>query len=66
MTEKMNVLVNDFQKFSGKYVATRSFTDKDVVASGKDPLKVMEDAKKKGIEDPVVFFVPRKDTVYIY
>lgn len=61
-----NVLVNDAEKYSGQYVATRSFTDKAVVASGKDPLKLIAEVKDLGVEDPVVFFVPKEDVVQIY
>ncbi|HBR17112.1 MAG: hypothetical protein A3G39_04230 [Deltaproteobacteria bacterium RIFCSPLOWO2_12_FULL_43_16] len=60
------VLVNDIEKYGGKYVATRSFTNSDVVASGDDMVKVYNEAKDKGIDDPVVFYVPEKDMVYIY
>ena len=61
-----NVLVNDADKYGGQYVATKSFTDKDVVTSGPDLIEVYNEAKKKGADDPVVFFVPEKDVVQIY
>ncbi|MDT8316934.1 MAG: DUF5678 domain-containing protein [bacterium] len=61
-----NILVNDGEKYSGQYVATRSFTDKDVVASGTDPLKLIAEVKGLGVGDPVVFFVPKEDVVQIY
>ena len=60
------VLVNDIEKYSGKYVATRTFADKNVISFGDDPVKVFHDAKKAGANDPVVFYVPEKDTVHIY
>ena len=60
------VLVRNSEKYSGKYVATRTFQDKEVVVSGTDPAKVFNDAKKRGVEDPVVFYVPEKDIVQIY
>ncbi len=59
------VLVNNIEKYSGKYVATKTFEDKDVISFGDDPVKVFNEAKKTGDEDPVVFYVPEKDTVYI-
>ena len=59
-------LVQDGEKYGGQYVATRSFQDKEVISFGTDPLKVFEEAKRRGIEDPVIFYVPRKDMVHIY
>jgi Family of unknown function (DUF5678) len=61
-----NVLVKDGEKYSGKYVATRSFKDKAAVCSGKDLVDVLNRAKAKGVKDPVVFYVPEKDMVHIY
>jgi len=60
------VLVNDSEKYGGLFVATKSFLDKDVVTSGSDLVEVYNEAKKKGIENPVVFFVPEKGMVHIY
>lgn len=61
-----NVLVKEAEKYSGLFVATLSFTSKDVISFGKDASSVFEDAKKKGADDPVVFFVPERDMVHIY
>ncbi len=63
---KASVLINDIEKYSGKYVATKSFLDKNVISSGKNPVKVYNAAKKKGINDPVIFYIPEKDVVQIY
>ncbi len=60
------VLINDAEKYGGQYVATRTFQDKTVLASGSDPAKVYNYAKRKGADDPVVFYVPKKDVVQIY
>lgn len=60
-----NILVTN-KKYSGKHVAMKSFTDKTVVASGNDVEKVYAAAQKKGVADPVMLFVPKKDTTYIY
>lgn len=59
-------LTNDGRKYAGKFVATGSFNDKTVVASGKDPLKVREKAINSGHASPVVFFVPAKNSIHIY
>lgn len=60
-----NVLVAN-KKYSGKYVALKSFFDKHVVASGDDPVKVVASAKKKGYMDSVLLFVPGNDTVHVF
>lgn len=59
-------LTNGGKKYVGKFVATRSFNDKNVVASGNDPQKVISRASQKGCNSPVVFFVPNKDVLRIY
>ena len=59
-------LVSNQKRYSGKYVATRSFKNKKVIASGTDPLKVYERAKKLGVREPVLLYVPEKDEVLIY
>lgn len=61
-----NILINNGAKYAGLYVATRSFVDKDVISYGNDPVKVFNEAIKKGIQEPVVFYVPKKDVVQIY
>ena len=61
-----HVLVQDSESYSGQYVATKSFTDKEVVSHGNDPVQVSGEAKEKGIDDPVVFYIPNKDVVQIY
>jgi len=63
---KPMLLINDCEKYSGKYVAKRSFQDLVVVSSGADPQEVVKEAKEKGVKDPVVFYVPEKDLVHIY
>ena len=44
----------------GKYIVTDSFTSNKVIASGKDPSKVLDEAAKKGVKDPVINFVYKK------
>lgn len=61
-----SVLLKDGNKYGGKYVATRSFSNSEVLSSGADPAKVLERARKKGARDPVVFYVPVKGMVHIY
>lgn len=59
-------LLSNGEAYTGKYVAVEDFGKKDVLASGADPLKVLEEAKFHGAKEPVVFFVPEKGMVYIY
>jgi hypothetical protein len=66
MPTKRNILVKDSEKFGGKFVATRSFKNKKVVSHGTDPTKVFNEAKEKGVRDPVVFYVPQKNITQIY
>lgn len=54
------------KRYKGKYVAMRSFKDRTVVASGLKPVEVMARAVKKGVQSPVLLFVPEKNTVNIY
>ena len=60
-----DVLVAE-DKYDGKYVALRSFTDREVVASGSDPVAVMNAAKDRGAANPVLFFVPKRDMTFVY
>ncbi len=61
-----NVLLKDSAKYSGTYVATRSFNHKTPICWGHDPVEVRKKAEEKGAKDPVVFYVPVKDMVHIY
>jgi hypothetical protein len=54
------------KKYEGKYVALESFTNNRVVASGKDPLRVMNAAGKTGVKEPAIIFIPKENMTYIY
>jgi len=58
-------LIKNGSRYRGKFVATSSFNDKNVIASGVDPEKVMEKAESK-CDSPVIFFVPQKNAIHIY
>ena len=60
-----NTLIKD-ERYSGRFVALKSFDDKTVIADGKDPREVLEKSVKKGYKNPVILFVPVKDMVQIY
>lgn len=60
-----HVLVAE-DKYEGKYVALRSFTDGEVVSSGDDPVRVMQAAREQGVASAVLFFVPARDVTFVY
>ncbi|MEK7064684.1 MAG: DUF5678 domain-containing protein [Patescibacteria group bacterium] len=59
-------MINNGEKYGGQYVAMKTFLDREVVCFGAEPFEVSEEAKKKGVSDPVIFYVPVKGTVHIY
>ncbi|MBF0538064.1 MAG: hypothetical protein HQL03_07410 [Nitrospirae bacterium] len=66
MDAKSFCLVNDAEKYAGKYVAMRDFDNKDVIASGNTLEDVYKITNRDGISNPVIFYVPEEDTVQIY
>lgn len=60
------LIKEDGNDYSGKYVATASFNDNIVIASDEYPMEVYRKAEELGYKKPVVFFVPKKDVKYIY
>jgi hypothetical protein len=52
--------------FNGKYVAMKSFDDKEVVGEGSTPQEAYKKALKKGYENPVITFIPAENMVQIY
>ncbi len=59
-------LVNNADLYSGKYVAVRSFTDREVISHGEIPLDVVTEAKEKGCKEPVLLFIPEKGMLNVY
>ena len=53
-------------KYNGKYVAIKDFDDNTIIGEGNEPQEAYEKAIKKGFKEPVILYVPLKDTVYIY
>jgi len=58
-------LVND-EKYEGHYVALKSFTDNTVVAFGDKPKKVINEAIKAGVAEPVIVYIPEHDVACLY
>jgi len=50
------LIEGDTTPYWNKYVAQPSFKNKKVVAFGKEPLSVLEEAKALGFKDPVIFY----------
>ena len=50
-------LVEDREKYKGKFVATRGLVENKVICHGKDPREVRKKAIENGVEDPIVFYV---------
>ncbi len=51
----------DEEGFEGQFVATPFFDDSAVVAYGADPATVLRLAKARGVDDPVIIYVPDKE-----
>ena len=60
-----NFLVNT-NEYNGRYVALKSLDDHSVVGVGDDPESALQEARAKGIEDPVLVYIPATDTAQIY
>lgn len=59
------ILVNS-DKYYGQYVAMKSLNDNTIVGAGDTPEEALNEARKKGIQDPFLLYVPDKDVVHIY
>ncbi len=60
-----NAVISDGQKYAGMYVAIKSIKENDVISTGSDFATVWEAAQKL-IDDPIVFYVPDKNTAQLY
>lgn len=54
------------EKFEGRFVAIKDFDDAVVIADGKSPDEAYNKAFKKGVLNPVVFYVPLKGMLHIH
>ena len=59
------VLINT-DDFNGKYVSFVSADDNTIVGSGDTPGEALAEAKKRGIKNPFLIYIPDKDIVHIY
>jgi len=56
----------DAKKYAGQYVCVARFGSKDVVSAAVVPAVAYLDAKNKGFSDPVIFYVPCPDEIFIF
>ena len=54
------------EKYRGNFVATKSFKDKEIISYGHNPTKVLKEANEKGVEEPVIMYVPKENMAFIY
>lgn len=59
------ILVNS-DKYDGKYVAMINAEDNTIVGAGNTPKEALDGARKKGIQNPFLLYIPSKDLVHIY
>ena len=59
------VLVSS-NKYDGQYVAMVSVEDNTIAGSGNTPEEALDEARKNGIQNPFLLYVPDKDLVHIY
>lgn len=64
--KKRKYIIDEYDsKYDGKFVAMPNFNDGRVVAFGEDPIKVIEEAKTLGHNNPVIFFCKDPKINYI-
>lgn len=63
--KKIRVLVTD-KRYEGKYVAFDTSKGRKIIASGKNPGKLIEKVRKMGVNTPSIVFVPKHNAAYIY
>ena len=59
------VLVSE-KKYEGKYVAFDASKGKKIVASGRNPGRLIDKVRRMGISVPTIVFVPKHNAAYIY
>jgi hypothetical protein len=66
MEENMPQILIKEKKYRGTYVAVKDISHTKVISSGKDPKKVQDEAVKKGFDNPLLIYVPKKNMVHIF
>ncbi len=52
--------------YEGQYVALDPATGDKVIAHGSQSNRVAAEARRAGVEVPVIIYVPQRDTAYLY
>jgi hypothetical protein len=60
------MLVNNCDRYNGQYVAVKSFSERDVICYGLEPMEVLNKAKQTGVKEPVLIYIPEKGMVHVY
>jgi hypothetical protein len=60
------VIVKNGKKYSGQYVAMKSFSDRTVISHGHEAEPVLKAARERGFLHPVIFYVPKKGMTNVY
>lgn len=58
------ILLNS-SKYNGQYVAIISAEDHTLVGAGDIPEDALNKARKKGVKNPFILYIPDKDSVHI-
>lgn len=62
----MQTLVMTDGRLANHYVALTSFSERKIVGKGKTPDEAFEEARKNGVNNPVILFIPEKNQVQVY
>lgn len=62
----MDTVLVKTQQYNGRYVALSGPENGKVVGAGSTPEKALRAARKNGVDDAYIVFVPAEDTINIY
>ena len=65
-TNDFYTVIDNPCRYSGMFVATKSFEDNDIITSGENFTDVLQEAINFGFKNPVVFYVADKNEINIY
>lgn len=63
---KEEVIIEDGDKYAGKHVALDNLVNKKIFGSGGTPWAAIKVARKNGLENPMIVYVPEKNMVHLY
>lgn len=65
-TAKNNRVLVTERQYEGKYVAFNPSEGKKIIASGRNPGKLIDKVRRMGVSVPSIVFVPKHNATYIY